>query len=52
LRWIELVVLTAAVGVAESTIARLRLRRVPLFLAGATVLSGLAVVLTLVRGHA
>ena len=51
LRFVELIVLTGAVGVVESTIARLRLNRVPLFLAGAMVLSGLAVVLTLVRSR-
>ena len=45
----ELGALAAAVGVIESSTARLRLNRVPLFLAGATVLSGLAVVLTLLR---
>jgi len=39
--------LAALVGVIESSMARLRLNRVPLLLAGATVLAALAVVLTL-----
>jgi formate hydrogenlyase subunit 4 len=49
LRGLELVVLAAVVGVVESTIARLRLNRVPLLLAGATVLSAIAVVLVFAR---
>lgn len=51
LRFVELILLASAVGVVESTFARLKLNRVPLFLASATVLSGLAVVLTLVGSH-
>jgi len=46
LRLIELAGLAAVVGVIESSMARLRLNRVPLLLAGATVLAALAVVLT------
>lgn len=49
LRLIELAALAAIVGVLESSMARLRLNRVPLLLAGATVLSLLAAVLTLTR---
>jgi len=45
----ELVVLAGVVGVIESTIARVRLNRVPLLLAGATVLSAIAVVLVFTR---
>jgi formate hydrogenlyase subunit 4 len=41
--------LAGLVGVIESTMARLRLNRVPLLLAGAMVLSGLAVMLVLVK---
>lgn len=52
LRVVELMGLAAVVGVLESTVARLRLNRVPLLLAGATVLSGLGVVLSLTRSHA
>jgi formate hydrogenlyase subunit 4 len=52
LRIVELVGLAAVVGVVESTIARLRLNRVPLLLAGATVLSGLGAVLILMRSRA
>jgi formate hydrogenlyase subunit 4 len=47
LRFIELAALAALIGVIESSMARLRLNRVPLLLAGATVLAGLAAVLTL-----
>ncbi|MCK6486516.1 MAG: NADH-quinone oxidoreductase subunit H [Phycisphaerae bacterium] len=47
LRLVELVVLAAVVGVIESSMARLRLNRVPLLLAGATVLAALAAVLIL-----
>lgn len=47
LRLIELLGLAAVVGVIESSMARLRLNRVPLLLAGATVLAALAAVLTL-----
>jgi formate hydrogenlyase subunit 4 len=49
LRALELVALAGLVGVIESIIARLRLNRVPLLLAGSTVLSALAVVLVLGR---
>jgi formate hydrogenlyase subunit 4 len=49
LRIIELAALAAIVGVIESSMARLRLNRVPLLLAGATVLAVLAAVLTLTR---
>jgi formate hydrogenlyase subunit 4 len=42
-----LLVLAVVVGVIESTMARLRLNRVPMLLAGATVLAGLAVLLVL-----
>jgi len=49
LRGLELLVLAAGVGIVESTIARLRLNRVPLLLAGATVLSAIAVVLVFAR---
>jgi formate hydrogenlyase subunit 4 len=47
LRFIELAALAALVGVIESSMARLRLNRVPLLLAAATVLAALAAVLTL-----
>jgi formate hydrogenlyase subunit 4 len=49
LRALELVALAGFVGVIESIMARLRLNRVPLLLAGSTVLSALAVVLVLGR---
>jgi formate hydrogenlyase subunit 4 len=49
LRAAELIMLAALIGVLESSMARLRLNRVPLLLAGATVLSMLAAVLTLTR---
>ncbi len=49
LRLCELIVLAAVVGVIESVMARLRLNRVPLLLAGSAVLSALAVVLVLGR---
>jgi formate hydrogenlyase subunit 4 len=49
LRAVELVILAGVVGVIESTIARTRLNRVPLLLAGATVLSAIAVVLVFAR---
>jgi len=52
LRLLEFGLLAAIVGVIESSMARLRLNRVPLFLAGATVLAGLATVLVLARSHA
>lgn len=52
LRLLELGLLASVVGVLESSMARLRLNRVPLFLAGATVLAGLAAVLVLARSHA
>ncbi len=52
LRLVELVGVAAVVGVIESTTARVRLRRVPLLLAGATVLAGLGVVLILMRSPA
>jgi formate hydrogenlyase subunit 4 len=52
LRVVELAALSVVVGVIESCMARLRLRRVPLLLAGATVLSALGVVLTLTRSLA
>jgi len=44
-----LLALAAFVGTIESTMARLRLSRVPLLQAGATVLAGLAVLLVLLR---
>ena len=47
LRLIELGALAAAVGAVESVMARLRLTRVPLLLVGATVLAGLAALLSL-----
>ncbi|MCC7292071.1 MAG: NADH-quinone oxidoreductase subunit H [Phycisphaerales bacterium] len=47
LRVIELAGLAAVVGVIECSMARLRLNRVPLLLAGATVLAALAAVLAL-----
>ncbi|NOT02845.1 MAG: hydrogenase [Phycisphaerales bacterium] len=49
LRIAELGVLAVLVGVVESATARLRLNRIPMFLAGATVLSAIAVVLVLMR---
>jgi formate hydrogenlyase subunit 4 len=49
LRALELLVLAGVVGVVESGMARLRLNRVPLLLAGATVLSAIAVVLVFAR---
>ncbi len=49
LRLVELLGLAALVGVIEATTARVRLRRVPLLLAGATVLAGLGAVLILMR---
>jgi formate hydrogenlyase subunit 4 len=49
LRLVELMVLAGIVGVVESVMARLRLNRVPLLLAGSNVLSALAVVLVLGR---
>ena len=49
LRLVELAGLAVMVGCIESSLARLRLNRVPLLLAAATVLSGLAAVLTLMR---
>ena len=52
LRLFELFGLAAVVGIIESTMARLRLSRVPLLLAGATVLAALAAVLTLTRSMA
>ncbi len=52
LRVLELFGLAALVGVIESTMARLRLNRVPLLLAGATVLAALAAALTLTRSMA
>ena len=45
--WAALVALAAAVGVVESSMARLRLLRVPRLLVGAVLLSGLAFVLLL-----
>ncbi|NUM55678.1 MAG: NADH-quinone oxidoreductase subunit H [Candidatus Hydrogenedentes bacterium] len=50
LRLAELVALAGAAGTVESVMARLRLNRVPLLLAGSSVLSALAVVLVLGRG--
>lgn len=52
MRLVELAALAAVVGVIESSMARLRLTRVPLMLAGATVLASLAAVLTLTRSAA
>lgn len=49
LRVIELILLACVVGIIESMTARLRLNRVPMLLAGATVLSAIAVVLVLTR---
>lgn len=46
IRLVELAGLAAIVGVIESSMARLRLNRVPLLLASATVLAALAAVLT------
>jgi formate hydrogenlyase subunit 4 len=42
-------VLAVVVGAIESVMARLRLNRVPLLLAGATVLAGLGVLLVLAK---
>jgi formate hydrogenlyase subunit 4 len=50
LRIVELFALAGVVGVIESVMARLRLNRVPLLLAGATVLSAIAVVIVFARG--
>jgi formate hydrogenlyase subunit 4 len=47
LRMVELAALACLVGIIESMTARLRLNRVPMLLAGATVLSSIAVVLVL-----
>jgi len=52
LRIAELAGLAVFVGGLESSLARLRLNRVPLLLAGATVLAGLATVLPLMRSTA
>jgi formate hydrogenlyase subunit 4 len=52
LRLVELFALAVLVGIIESSMARLRLNRVPLLLAGATVLAALAAVLTLTRSMA
>ncbi|MEP0845366.1 MAG: NADH-quinone oxidoreductase subunit H [Phycisphaerae bacterium] len=52
MRLVELAALAGIVGVVESSMARLRLNRVPLMLAGATVLASLAAVLTLTRSAA
>lgn len=49
LRAVELALLAGVVGVIESTIARVRLNRVPLLLASATVLSAIAVALVFAR---
>jgi formate hydrogenlyase subunit 4 len=49
LRALELGLLAVVVGVVESMMARLRLNRVPLLLAGATVLASIAVVIVFVR---
>jgi formate hydrogenlyase subunit 4 len=49
LRLVELLGLAVVVGVVESTMARLRMNRVPLLLAGSNVLAALAVVLVLGR---
>src|SRR5262249_10033698 len=49
LRLAALMGLAMVVGVIESTMARLRLNRVPLLLASATVLSALAVLLVLMK---
>jgi len=49
LRVVELGGLAVLVGIIESVMARFRLNRVPMLLAGATVLSAIAVVLVLVR---
>jgi formate hydrogenlyase subunit 4 len=49
LRFVELGALAMLVGIIESATARLRLNRVPLFLAGATALAALAVVVVLGR---
>jgi formate hydrogenlyase subunit 4 len=45
--WFAMLVIAVAVGVVESTMARLRLLRVPRLLVGAVLLSGLAFVLLL-----
>lgn len=47
LRFLELAGLAVVIGGLESSMARLRLNRVPLLLAGATVLAALAAVLTI-----
>ena len=52
LRLAELSGLAVLVGVIESSVARLRLNRVPLLLASATVLAALAAALTLTRSMA
>jgi len=52
LRLVELIGLAVVVGIIESSMARLRLNRVPLLLAGATVLAALAAVLTITRSTA
>ena len=49
LRVLELGFLAGVVGIIESVMARLRLDRVPLLLAGATVLSAIAVVIVFTR---
>ncbi len=49
LRVVELGGLALIVGVIESATARMRLNRIPMLLAGATVLSAIAVVLVLMR---
>ena len=49
LRVLELGGLALIVGIIESVMARLRLNRIPMLLAGATVLSAIAVVLVLLR---
>ncbi len=52
LRLVELFGLAVLVGIIESSMARLRMNRVPLLLAGASVLAALAAVLTLSRSMA
>jgi len=49
LRAVEIGGLAVLVGIIESVMARFRLNRVPMLLAGATVLSAIAVVLVLMR---
>jgi formate hydrogenlyase subunit 4 len=49
LRVLELGGLALLVGIIESVMARFRLNRIPMLLAGATVLSAIAVVLVLLR---